>query len=315
MKYLFSFFALAVKQTRKNYQDDMQYSFTILLIVVALSPIAQKPMEASATYEMQLSRTGTMEQTEAQCIEQARLKAVGDAFGYAVSETTLGNVSDRNGQATSDFTVLTKTNVQGEWLNDTQPPGVKWICRDNELFVQATVYGKIREQNKSGKTDVEFFTCKPSDVKTEQSFFKDGQDLNCSFRAARKGYLSVFYVDYTSGEVFRLLPSSAYTSLDYIKVGADETYILFNKRYAKQFPDNTQISDINVGLPAGKTQVIDEIIAVYSTEEYKKPLMSKPSNSADLPVLSISDFNLWKTTLKQRDKEAVIKTVAVTITK
>ena len=287
----------------------------LISLVPSIGSFAQRPQDASATYTMVLSRTSTMQETETMCIEQARLKAIADAFGLSVSETTVGNVSDQNGKVTDLFNVLTKTSVRGEWISDTAPPKLEWKCENNDLIVTAYVSGKIRENSKEGKTDVEFYACLPSDYRTETTSFRSGQTLNTFFRSARKGYLSVFYVDHTTGDAYRVFPSPAYSSLDHLEVNADQDYVLFNRSYASQFAGYPATVDLTMELPADKSQVLDEIIAVYSPEPYKKPLLSKPSSTQSLPTLSHKALEDWFTQLKSNNKDAVIKSAKVSVGK
>jgi hypothetical protein len=287
----------------------------LISLVPSIGSFAQRPQDASATYTMVLSRTSTMQETETMCIEQARLKAIADAFGLSVSETTVGNVSDQNGKVTDLFNVLTKTSVRGEWISDTAPPKLEWKCENNDLIVTAYVSGKIRENSKEGKTDVEFYACLPSDYRTETKSFRSGQTLNTFFRSARKGYLSVFYVDHTTGDAYRVFPSPAYSSLDHLEVNADQDYVLFNRSYASQFAGYPATVDLTMELPADKSQVLDEIIAVYSPEPYKKPLLSKPSSTQSLPTLSHKALEDWFTQLKSNNKDAVIKSAKVSVGK
>jgi hypothetical protein len=286
-----------------------------LCIHVSTNIYAQKPREAAATYTMVLSRTSTMQETETLCIEQARLKAIADAFGYSISETTVGSVSDQNGKVNDAFNVLTKTSVKGEWISDTAPPKLEWKCENNELSVTAFVSGKIRENSKEGKTEVEFYPCLPSDYRIETVSFRSGQTLNTFFRSARKGYLSVFYVDHTTSEAYRVFPSPAYSSLDHLEVNADQDYVLFNRSYASQFAGYPATVDLTMELPADKSQVLDEIVAVYSPEPYKKPMLSKPSGENPLPKLRFDEFNDWITNLKSLNNQAVIKSVSLPVIK
>lgn len=277
--------------------------------------MAQKPRDATATYTMVLSRTSTIQETESLCIEQARLKAIADTFGMSVSETTVGNVSDQNGKVTDVFNVLTKTSVRGEWISDTAPPKLEWNCENNELSVTAVVTGKIRENSKEGKTEVEFYACLPTDYRTETTSFRSGQTLNTFFRSARTGYLSVFYVDHTTGEAYRVFPSPAYSSMDHLEVNADQDYVLFNRSYASQFAGYPATVDLTMEVPADKSQVLDEIVAVYSPEPYKKPMLSKPSSTQSLPALSHEALEDWFTQLKSNNKDAVVKSAKVSVGK
>ena len=287
----------------------------IFLFIAVGDSLAQKRREATASYTIVLSRTSTMQETETLCIEQARLKAIADAFGYSISETTVSNVSDQSGKVSDAFNVLTKTSVRGEWITDTSAPKLAWTCSENELAVTATVAGTIRENNKEGKTTIEFYSCSPADVTTEKSAFRSGQPLNAFFRTARSGYLSVFYLDRNSGVAYRVFPAPSYTSLDHFEVRADEAYVLFNRAYASQFPGYPSSVDLTMDVPQDKIQVIDEVIAVYSPTPYKKPLLSSQTNQQTLPELTSNQLQNWLVELKSNNKEAIIHTVNLIVSK
>jgi hypothetical protein len=284
----------------------------ILAFLGAHALSAQKVQEASATYSMELMRTATMADTEAQCIEQARLKAVGDAFGYTVSEITLARVLDTRDSFEDNFSVLTRTSVEGEWLGDIEPPLVNWSCEGDALTVTATVHGKIRAFAEKAKAQVEFHATTPGEGQARNEF-RHGQTLHAVFRSSHKGHLSVYFVDHTEGNVYRLFPAAANGTLDHLPVEGDRTYVLFDRARAAQFPGYPAVTDLTVEVPAGKPQVIDELVAVYAPASYTKPLLISPAGPQDLPSIGVADFEAWLGELRKRNQEAVVKRTQLTV--
>ena len=277
--------------------------------------LAQETREAEAYYTMVLSRTATMEQTEALCTEQARLRAIGEAFGYVVSETTVGNVSDENGRVTDAFSVLTRTSVRGEWLRDKEAPRIEWTWDGRELSVQVVVKGIIRSNSREGRTEVVFYPCTAGEPTAEQINFRHGQSLLARFRAAGDGYLSVFYVDVAKGEAYRVFPAPAYASLDHLEVKAQQEYLLFSRSHSKQFEGYPATLDLVLEVPEGKQQGMDELVAVYAPHPYKKPMLTGQHTAGALPSLRAADLEHWITELRTSSGEIVVKRTTLTIVK
>lgn len=273
---------------------------------------AQRVQEATAIFSMVLSRTATMEQTEARCIEQARLKAVGDAFGYTVSETTLSRIHDTRDTFEDHFSVLTRTSVDGEWLSDTEPPAVSWGCEDGEWTVTATVRGRIRAFGERARAQVAFHASAPGDG-AERNHFRHGQTLHALFRSSHGGHLSVFFIDHATGEAYRVFPAMVYAALDHLPVEADRPYLLFDRAHAAQFPAHPAVTELTVEVPAGRPQAIDELVAVYAPAPYAKPLLSRAAAPDDLPGMGVDDFEAWLTELRKRDPQAVVKRAQLTV--
>jgi hypothetical protein len=230
------------------------FIFDALLVLVPNALLAQDTREVEGSYSMVLSRTSTMEETEAKCTEQARLRAIGEAYGYTVSETTMSSVSDENGRFNDAFSVLTRTSVRGEWLRDKEAPRAEWSWDGRELSVRVVVKGIIRSNNREGRTEVVFFPCAAGASNAEQSSFRHGQSLHAHFRAAGDGYLSVFYVDINKGEAYRVFPAPAYSSIDHLSVKAQEDYLLFSRSHAKQFEGYPATVDLVLEVPESQQQ-------------------------------------------------------------
>jgi hypothetical protein len=292
----------------------MKAQLLVVILLVSVNVFSQREqVERVASYTMVLPRTASMENTEAACVEQARLKAIGEAFGYSVSETTLSNVSDENGKASNAFTVLTRTNVRGEWIRDNEPPLIVWNCNGGEFSVTATVRGQARALSPSGKSAVEFHACLRERPQVPVAEFTHGQSLYAQFRASQDGYLTVYYVDHTKGEAYRVLPAPAYPSLDHHEVKADRDYVLFDRAASKSFAGYPATVDLVMEVTAGKEQVVDELIAVYSHAPIAKPMLSKVSPGMPLPSLRLSDLENWLNNAKSANAEVVIKRLMITV--
>jgi hypothetical protein len=111
------------------------YYLLLVLCAVAVPGVltAQRVQQAVATERLVLPRTITMEALEARCIEQARLKASETVYPKASPIATLARVLDTRTRFTDDFSVLTRTTVEGEWLGDIEQPVLEWSCEDGEL--------------------------------------------------------------------------------------------------------------------------------------------------------------------------------------
>ena len=288
-------------------------SFLIFIISIAsVKTSAQKIIDATGSYTIELSRTKTMEETELLCIEQAKLFAIAAEFGTVVSETTISNIKDENGKVDDQFTVLSRTTVKGEWVVDTAAPEIQWVCQNSLLSVTVTVNGKIRGLSKSGKSNVNFYTCTNASPDVEKYTFKEGENLYASFQSSKDGYLSLFYVDYSSMTIQRLLPANSGDNLDALQINADQKYILFDRKLAYKYGWVSQSSELELTLPVGKTSATDELVAVFTEEPYSKPLLQ--SSKAGLSELQFSDFENWLSDLKIAQASATINRISLTLT-
>lgn len=290
----------------------MRYFISLILILNTGLLFAQKEKKVNGTYTMELPRNLTMEQLEQRCLEQARLKAIGDAFGYTVSETTVDNTQEGNAGLNNSFAVLTKTNVQGEWLRDESEPVFTWEPKDKNLKLTVAVQGIVREFPKTGKAKIEIHLSNDSQLLNELTQFKNGQDLFATFQSSSKGNLSVFYVDHSSDEVYRLIPSASSNDLNSVQVVSDKKYYLFQS--PSPFPENKSIPQLELGLPAGKDIQMDELVFVFSPKEFRKPSLTL-NKDAQMYWMKLDDFEQWKTSAVQSNPEAVIKAVAISIIK
>ena len=261
---------------------------------------------------MELPKNLTMEQLEQSCIEQARLKAIGDAFGYLISETTVDKTQENSAGFNSSFAVLTKTNVQGEWLRNTSEPQLNWEPANKTLKLTATVNGVIREFPKTGKAKIEIHLSNDPKMSNDITLFKDGQDLFASFQSSSKGNLSVFYIDHSSNEVYRLIPSASSNDKNTVEVLSDKVYSLFQT--VSPFSENKSIPALSLSLPNGKDIQMDELVFIYSPADIRKPSLTYNAD-ARMYLMNYNDFEQWKTSSVQANPEAVIKSIAISIIK
>jgi hypothetical protein len=290
----------------------MRYRIALIFLLSTATLFAQKEKEVKASYSMELPKNITIEQLEQRCIEQARLKAIGDAFGLVLSETTVDNSQESNAGFNNSFAVLTKTNVQGEWLRDKTEPQLNWEPSGKTLKLTVNVHGVVREFPKTGKAKIEIHLSNDSKMSNDITLFKDGQDLFASFQSSSKGNLSVFYVDHSSNEVYRLIPSATNNDLNTVEVLSDKVYPLFQT--VSPFSDNRSIPALSLSIPNGKDLQMDELVFVYSPKDIRKPSLTYNAD-ARMYLMKYSDFEQWKTTSVQANSEAVIKSIAISIIK
>ena len=261
---------------------------------------------------MELSRTSTMEATELQCIEQARLAAIAREFGTTVTETTINRTRDINGQTENSFQLLTRTSVLGEWIEDKDEPIVSWHCEGDRLNVTAKVSGFIRMFSKEGRVDLTFHPCVAGDPMNPRTEFITGEGLNALFKSSSNGYLSIYYIDHATNVVQRLFPAAAMATANHLPVEADKTYLLFNTKTAPNQEWQQATKEITVQLPSGGASTLDELVAVFSPVEYIKPSL-RVNN--EFEELSEKAFETWLAELKGRQKQSAIKRVSILIGK
>jgi hypothetical protein len=251
-----------------------------------------------------------MEETEAQCIEQARLSAIAREFGTTVSETSVNRTTDSNGQVDNTFHFLTRTSVLGEWIEDKEKPQVVWQCEGDRMNVTANVRGLIRMLPKEGKAEVKFYACSPGDPARSKSDFRQDETLNAVFQSSSSGFLSVYYVDHTSRTVQRLFPAASMATANHLAVQADRQYQLLNRNTAAKYDWQQATKEKTVNVPYCSTSSIDELVAVFSTVEYIKPSLEP---NAEFEELSEEAFDSWLNELKGRQKQCVVKRSIVLI--
>ena len=287
----------------------MKTSFWICLLLYTTTIFGQKNSKINGTYTLTLSRNITIEQAEQRCVEQARLKAIGEAFGYRVSEVTVNRVDESNRQVKEDFQSITQTQVQGEWISDIQSPKITWVCHENQLSVSASVFGEARSFPEGGKLKWSLNTCAYADCINPNTEFKNNSNLYLQVKASESGYINVYYWDHKGKEMFRIFPSAAHNEMKGVKIKADESYTLFHS--PSSFSDHPQMLDLQLTISDENDQMqTDEIIVIYSKKEIQKPLLTLREG---LYSIDERTFLEWKSNIYSKDNLVDAQMIPVTI--
>ena len=72
--------------------------FILILTMMSLAALAQKVKTVEGEYTIHATETTTPAAAKRAALEQAMIKAIGDEFGYNVSQTNLTRISNSNNQ-------------------------------------------------------------------------------------------------------------------------------------------------------------------------------------------------------------------------
>ena len=275
--------------------------FLVLFSAFSLTALAQKPKEIkeSGTYKMRIEKTMSEAEAERICIERARIDAIEKAFGQTIiqgNSTYIKNKSTGEQTESSNiFSNISESLVNGEWIQDLKKPEITKLLENNELNMQADVYGLIREVKSIPITfQASPLNCSNTTCKT--TTFRDGDDFYILFKAPEDGYISIYLDDPEQQKTFRLLPyKSAKIKTTNYPVKADVEYIFFSAAKAAK---NETVDETTLFLNNPKIPEMNKLFVLFNPkEEFGKPILnqsSEPTGKIETPLeLASEDFQRW----------------------
>lgn len=293
--------------------------FNCIIAVNAQRKEKEKIVRVSAKIEVLMEGNYSKEALKQKAIETARIKAMGDEFGYSIVQGVNTQTKTLSGQSvltTSALNEVSNTMVKGEWISDDKGfPTTKFTVRekngDQEIWLECEVKGKARKIVEA-KVNFETFTykCKDEPKKCATTQFKDNESMFLYFKSATKGFLSVFMLE--NGKVYRLLPyremENEYESL--VPVVADKEYLLFSPDNRNYFEGFGMVDEYGLTLPEDKTPLANMIFVTFSEKSFKKPLMEETDG---FKTLSLPKFQEWLNQNKGLDKTFQIQRIPISV--
>lgn len=269
-----------------------------------------KTVSAEYTYYAPL----TMSVVEAKkiALERAQIKAIEDAFGSIVSQSSTTALSNINGVSDTQFFSVGGSDVKGEWIETIGEPKYGNIFyQDNMLVVPCSVKGKIRQI----KTNIIDYIALPlrngAEKKYESYQFIVGDDLFLYFKSPIDGYLSVFLVDESAKCVYCALP---YRNSDGNpkEIQADKEYILFSKKDCEL---SERIFVDEYVMTANDNLEFNDFYILFSTEPFYKTTLEKTDNTNIPKITSWEDFNKWLAKTRMNDPNLSVSKIIISISK
>lgn len=259
--------------------------FRILILAAALvatcTAEAQKlrTIEVSGEYSYYPPETMSLEQAKRTAVERARLEAIASKFGTSVSQTNTVHISNRNGDSDSEFRISGFSEVNGDWLADTEEPQIEVAYDRGMLVVSAKVQGKIRERKKA-EFDLSAQTlCNGM----ESGQFRHNDRFSVRFRSPVNGFLSIWLADDRIGESYCLLP--------YEDAGGIARAIESRKSYTLLSTADPQYPYREETILTAEDEVeFNRLLFIFSTKSFSMPLTEQ---GEFLPELSSAEFDKW----------------------
>lgn len=282
------------------------------MFLPCISIFAQKIKTVSVEYTYYAPETMNVVEAKRIALDRAKIKAIEDAFGSIVSQTSSTAISNINGESHSSFFSLGGSDVKGEWIETIGEPVYGDIYyKDNLLIVPCSVKGKVREMN---TLQIEFIA-KPlrngTDLKYESYNFKEGDELFLYFKSPVDGYLSVFLVDESAQTVYCALP---YRNSDGNpkQIEADKEYVLFSKKESES--DEKQYVDEYI-LTANNEMEYNDFYILFSPEPFAKAILDSVVDTTLPKTTKLHDFQKWLAKTRFKKTNISFSKIIITITK
>ena len=269
-------------------------------------------------YKFPIPKTMSLQDAEILCIKYAKIDAIEKAFGSLVLQgntmyTTNNDISGKV-ESKSVFNSISDVNVKGEWIEDINPPDVKYFKGDqDEFWISVVVKGRVRELKSIPTSFVtSTLVCPKENCKTE--VFNSGQKLIIYFKAPNNGFVSI-YLDDTK-EVVRLLPYTKNNESNTFEVKADQTYYFFSNSDKKQ----SNVDEVELFTDSEMEQ--NRLIILFATNDFAKPLLNAPKTEEinglqyTIPMSSsIENFQNWLQKMRSYNKNIEQEIINITIKK
>lgn len=237
--------------------------------------------------------------------EQARVEALAREFGTIVTQEIIQTDRIVANRESSDFLMLSGTEVKGEWLGDIEPPKYEFsVAPDGTMIVKCSVRGNARAISNEAVEFETYVLRNGTDKRNADTHFMDGDDMCLYFLGSTDGSLSVWLED-QSHTVYALLPYPG-DPRGKVYLKANKPYTFFSSRCGKgEFGPEEELI-----LTAPEHTEYNRIYVVYSPDNYSRPPMQAVSA---IPSLPSADFNKWLMKVRRTDPRLAVKSINIEI--
>lgn len=286
----------------------------ILLIVCLLSinhmAIFGNTKRISINHEyVSFDLSETAEQVERNAIQEAKQKALEEAFGLNV--VGMVNMVEQelevNGEFSnsSSFFSSSKSLVRGEWIETIKQEIISKVFEDGCWRVRVYVEGRARNYS-TEKPAIKYAFINNTHDREKRTLYYDGDDVFLRFMSPVSGALCVYLVDRDSAYCF--LPYS-HSDKGHQPIEANKDYLFFSKTMD---PAATEY-----GLSTQDRSIQNEFYVVFSPNIFTKAADHHTGtdfrNQLQPRGLSHEDFLHWLSRNQARDENMVVLHEVVTI--
>lgn len=251
----------------------------LLLFGCPIFASAQKIRTIKGEYTYYPPENVTLEQAKQIAVERARIEAIAREFGTNVSQTNTVAISSDNLASETSFSAIAQTEVKGDWIADVKDPEVEIDYGAGMLVVTARVEGKVRARN-AATVDLALATlC--NGVESEK--FQNNDKFSVRFKAAAKGYLSIWLMDDALKQAYCLLPYDNANGMAREVFGKREYMLLSTQDPLYPYQEETILT-------TDKDVDFNRLVLVFSTQTFSMPLTDQ---GEFLPELSTANFEKW----------------------
>ena len=286
----------------------------ILFIIFASSVIisySQRTAKVSAIYTYYAPESMSIGEAKRVALDRAMIQAIADEFGTVISQSTTTVISNKNGESDTQFFALGGSDVKGEWIETIGNPEYQLKFENHYLVVTCSVKGKARETT-SAKIE---FTAKTlrngTELRFEDTSFRDGDDLYLYFKSPSNGYLAVYLFDELSQTVYCVLPYKSQTFSAY-PVEANKEYVMFSRKEADK-SERPMVDEYTLSCENDKEfntlYILFSPLNIGKRNGFDDSIKDKPIN------ISYIDFKQWLSKLQIKDKNIQVEQISITLSK
>ena len=286
----------------------MRTLFFLILFAFSAAAFSQKTEKVTATYTYYAPEHISQAEAKRIALDRAKITAIADAFGTIVTQSNTNVVSVQNGKTEERFFSLGGSEVKGEWIETLKDPVYDIRYEGDMLVVSVEVTGRIREIVGAGIDFTAKVLRNGVEEKFESTEFRSGDDLFLYFKSPVDGYLTVYLLDETSGDVFCLLPYRASGEGAY-RIEHDRPYVLFSSKHELNNPGD--VDEYNMTCNSDKEY--NDVYVIFSPNAFAKANANEVMSEVLPRQLSFEDYQKWLAKLRKKDKDACVKKIEIQI--
>ena len=286
----------------------MRTLFFLILFTFSATAFSQKTEKVTATYTYYAPEHISQAEAKRIALDRAKITAIADAFGTIVTQSNTNVVSVQNGKTEERFFSLGGSEVKGEWIETLKDPVYDIRYEGDMLVVSVEVTGRIREIVGAGIDFTAKVLRNGVEEKFESTEFRSGDDLFLYFKSPVDGYLTVYLLDETSGDVFCLLPYKASGEGAY-RIEHDRPYVLFSSKHEHNNPGD--VDEYNMTCNSDKEY--NDVYVIFSPNAFAKANANETMSEVLPRQLSFEDYQKWLAKLRKKDKDACVKKIEIQI--